>query len=304
MKKCYALFLLTVLFNINVKAAIVVISATNFQFSPANTNVLVGDIVRFTFSGFHNATTNNVPDGLPTGAAPLYSGGLGSVVSYEYTVTEAGTYKYICELHGDAFAFAGMVGQFTASDPTPVILNKFTVSTTEKKPLLSWSTATELNADYFSIRRSTDAINFIEIDKVRSLGNSSIQQNYSYTDNTISNDQYIYYELAIVDKDGKEKLSEIKMFKNPSVSYKLIKQLSPNPITRPGQLMVYFNAEKPDKMKVQVFDIAGKLVYDTYMSAVTGLNSGHVHICDFTPGTYTLEFTMNNIRELKKVVVN
>ncbi|MGG9972139.1 T9SS type A sorting domain-containing protein [Ferruginibacter sp. SUN002] len=305
MKKLYALFFITLFFvTIAAKASIITIAATNFQFSPSNVNVNVGDVIHFTFSGFHNASSNGVAGGVPIGATAIFSGSLGSVTSYDYTVTAAGTYKYVCELHGDAGSFTGMRGQFTASTTTPVILNKFNVVAADKKALLNWTTATEVNTDHFSVRRSTDGINFTEIAKVKATGSSTAIQNYSYTDNNVGNSRFVYYELAIVDEEGGEKLSEIKMFKNTHATNKLITKVSPNPITRPGQLMVYFNADKAGSMNVKVLDAAGKLVYDTDMSALPGLNSGHVHVCDFNPGVYTLIFSMGDMKETKRVVVN
>jgi len=55
-------------------AAIVVITVSNFQFSPSNPTVEVVDIVRFNFiGGQHNATQNGVIEPAPAGAAPIFS---------------------------------------------------------------------------------------------------------------------------------------------------------------------------------------------------------------------------------------
>ena len=307
MKKIYSfLFLPLFLISINASAVVVVINVTNFQFTPANVNVNVGDIVRFTFvSGFHNATTNGVTGGLPGAAGALYSGSPGTATTYDYTVTVAGTYKYVCEVHGNAATYTGMVGQFTASTVVPIVLQQFTVGTSSKKPLLSWITETELNAGYFSVRSSTDAVHFTEIARVIAAGNSSTERSYSFTDDNIgTGNKFVYYELAMIDKDGRQQLSDIKMFKNTLAAPKLIALLSPNPISRPGQLMVYFNAEKTGMMKVKVLNAEGRMVFDTDMEAVPGLNSGHVHVCNFKAGVYTLLFSMDGLKEMKKVVVN
>ena len=307
MKKIYLSFLLLAfLSSKNASAKIIAISVTNYQFTPANTNVTVGDTVRFTFiSGTHNATTNGVSGGLPAGAVAVYSGGIGAVSSYDYITAVTGTYKYVCELHGNAATYTGMVGQFTVSSIVPVTLTQFNIEPDGKKPLLTWATTTEQNADYFSIRSSTDDIHFTEIGRVNASGNSSDEKFYSFIDNTItSSNNFIYYELAIVDKNGNEQLSPIKLFTNPNSTTKLIEQLSPNPISRPGQLMVYFNSQKEDMLNVNVFDATGKQVLTTNMEAVQGLNSGHIHVCNFAAGIYTLVFTMNGLKETRQVVVN
>jgi len=301
MKKIASLIsMLIILFNIKASATIVVINVANFQFNPANANVIVGDTVRFTFTqGFHNATTNGVTNGQPSGAAPLNSGNPGSVQTYDYETAVAGVYNYVCQVH------PSMVGQFTVSNIVPVTLIQFNIQTAVKKPLLTWITGSEINADYFSIRSSADDKHFTEVGRVNATGNSSTQQFYSYTDNTITtSNNFIYYELVIVDKNGNEQLSPIKLFANNSSAIKLVEQLSPNPVSRPGMLMVYFNSQKKDQMSVQVFDATGKQVLATDMEAVQGLNSGHIHVCDFTAGIYTLVFSMNGLKETKQVVVN
>ena len=307
MKKLYLFFLLFTAFSFRPAYAVVVtVNVTNFQFTPANVNVNVGDVVRFRFNqGTHNASSIGVTNGVPAGAADVFSGNPGAVVSYDYTVTTVGTYRYVCTLHGNAGTYTGMLGQFVASAIVPVVLRNFSVTTVAKKPLLSWITETELNADYFSLRSSADAIHFTELVKIPAVGNSTTEQSYAFTDNNVNNkNNFTYYELAIVDKDGHRQLSEIKMFKNTLTPPKLINSVSPNPISRPGQLMVYFNAEKKNKLNVKVFDAAGKRVYAADMEAVPGVNSGHVHVCDFHPGIYRLQFSMDGLKETKTVVVN
>lgn len=308
MKKSYLLIVSAFLFVTGLNAATVVVQVVNNQFNPSVVNVTVGDVVRFTFSpgNFHNATTNGVPGGLPAGAAPIYSGNVGAVSgNYDYTVTQVGTYKYICEAHADPVSFTGMVGQIVASGPMPALLKEFIVtSSPDKTPQLSWTTLSEVNVDRFSIRRSTDGVNFKEVASVRATGSAGNEQAYSYTDRTSTEQfKYIYYHIAIVDKDGSERLTSIKMFKNPASIAKLVTQIGPNPISKPGQLMVYFNSEKNNFLSVQVFDMSGKKVLDTKMQAFPGINNGHIHVCDFESGTYTFRFNMDGVLETRKVVV-
>ncbi len=308
MKKIYLLIASAFLFITALNAATVVVQVVSNQFNPSVVNVTVGDVVRFDFSagGFHNATTNGVTNSRPAGAAAIYSGAPGAVTgTYDYTVTQVGTYKYICEAHADAASFTGMVGQIVASGPMPALLKDFTVTASlEKTPLISWTTLNESNVDRFSIRRSVDGVSFKEVATVRATGSIGNEQAYSYTDRSLTDQyKYIYYHIAIIDKDGSEKLTAIKMFKNPASITKLVTQIGPNPISKPGQLMVYFNSEKNNFLSVQVFDMSGKLVLDTKMQAFPGVNNGHVHVCDFEAGTYTFRFTMDGVLETKKVVV-
>jgi len=284
-----------------VKAAIVTITVTNFQFTPSNTTVVVGDIVRFSFqSGTHNA--RRISEVKPSGAADINSGSPSSVVrTYDYPVSFAGTYGYHCEQHG-----LGMSGSFTASASMPVSLNSFFVTlSNHKNPVLKWKTLTELNVDYFSVQRSTDLVQFEEVDKITGMGNSNTEKSYTYTDKSSpSNIRYLYYELMIVDRDGKQTFSPIKMVKTGFASSKLIMKLKPNPIKKPDQLEFQFNAENEGKLAVDVFDLNGKQVIKTTMQAFHGLNNGHLHVCDLPSGTYTINFKYEGLSETKKVIVN
>jgi hypothetical protein len=79
--------------------------------------------------------------------------------------------------------------------------------------------------------------------------------------------------------------------------------LSPNPILRPGQVQITFNADKAGEMNISVFNSSGQMVLKTKMSAFYGLNSGHLHVCDLDKGTYNIIFSLAGKREAKKVVV-
>ena len=309
MKKHYFFLFLVLFFAVVLKANIITVTVSNFQFSPANIpNVVVGDIIRFEFTqGFHNATSNDVPGGLPAGSAAINSGAPSGVNprTYDYTVTTVGEYKYICEAHADAVSFTGMVGTFTASAALPATLKSFNMITAaNKKPLFSWSTLTEENVSHFSLRCSYDGFKYNEVGNVKATGNSQSERSYSYADNAVpAKYKYIYYMLATVDKDGKEKLSKVIVFKNPVAVKALITQIGPNPIKRPGQLMVQFNSEKAGKMITRVIDANGKIAYQANMAAFPGLNNGHIHVCDLNAGTYTVQFTLDGIKENKKIVV-
>jgi hypothetical protein len=221
--------------------------------------------------------------------------------TFDYTVTQPGVYNYQCNFH----FFLGMTASFTASGTVPIILSSFSISTKNNMPLLSWTTQTEVNAGYFSIRRSTNGKDFIEIDKVRAAGNSSVNSNYAFTDENVSDAfSYVYYALGIVDKDGKTQLSPIKIYKNKTATPRLIVSLSPNPVSSMGHLMLQFNADKPGVMIAKLTDTQGKLVLKSELSAVQGINNGHIHLGNVPAGIYIIYFTLEGINESYRIVKN
>lgn len=298
MKKLSTLFVFLLAINFYSNATEWTVNVSNFQFTQKTLNVVVGDVIKWVWvSGTHTTTSTTIPAGAASWDSPITS----TSTSFSYTVTVAGTYNYKCTPH-EAF---GMVGSFTATPNLPVVLKGFSVSGTKANTaLIQWSTATEENTDYFAILRSTDGVNYEQLTTVKAAGNSTQLQNYSYTDNNISNtNKYYYYSLKTVDKDGKYTVSSTELFKNAAAVSKLITKLSPNPISSPGHLMFEFNADKNGSLLAQLYDASGKLVKQDHMSAAAGLNSGHFHIGEVAKGKYTIVFTLDGLIEKYTIVV-
>ena len=191
-----------------------------------------------------------------------------------------------------------MTGSITATAALPIILSSFNIASKDGKPLLKWTTSTEINSDYFSIRKSINGTDFKEIAKVPASGNSFVEKDYSFTDEQISASiKYVYYALAIVDKDGKTQLSPIMAYKNKTASAKLITSLSPNPISGMGHLMLQFNADKTGIMQVKMTDMDGHTILKTELSAMPGINNGHIHLGDIPAGIYTIYFSLDGINQ-------
>ncbi|MEO5890188.1 MAG: plastocyanin/azurin family copper-binding protein [Ferruginibacter sp.] len=295
---------LAILFHYNSSATTWPVAVSNFQFSPATVNAVIGDVIQFNWSaGTHTTTCGAELPGttLPAGAAEWDAAITSGATTFSYTITVAGTYNYGCTPH---FAF-NMKGTIIASGTLPVKFGSFTVSNEKNIALLQWQTFSEANTRYFSIRKSTDGTNFTEIGKVNAAGNSSNTIKYTFPDNDMGGIyKYLYYEIVTVDADKKESFSVIKTLRNNNIlKDNLIVALTPNPVTRPGQVQLKFNADKNGEMDVSVFSSTGQLVLKTTMAAFYGLNSGHLHICDLEKGTYNIVFNLAGKKEIKKVVV-
>ena len=274
------------------------VNVQDFEFMPAKLNVVVGDVIHFIWvNGGHTTSSSSVPVGAATWDTAM------NVLHkiFDYTVTTPGSYSFFCKIHGAAV----MSGTFEATGVTPVTLSAFNISTQNDKPLLSWTTQTETNVGYFSIRRSINGSDFKEIGKVTATGNSGVTKNYSFSDGTIAQGiNYVYYALATIDKNGGTQLSPIKIYKNKNASPKLIISLSPNPISGMDHLMLQFNADKKGMMIAKMIDMQGKVVLKTELSAEPGINNGHIHLGDVPPGIYTIYFSLDGANESYRVVKN
>lgn len=96
--------------------------------------------------------------------------------------------------------------------------------------LLTWSTSTEINSDFFKVERSLDGSKWETIGKVDAAGNSNRQNDYKFIDENLKlnrDENIFYYRLKMVDLDGTYKYSEVRniLFAND----KNIVQVFPNP---------------------------------------------------------------------------
>ena len=106
MKKIVLAFIvLAVTFSSQLSATVHIVNQQGTTFSPADFTVIVGDTVRFQWNnGSHNTVSTDVPAGAAIWNSPLNSGNQ----SFEYEVTVAGSYAFVCTFH------TGQDGVFTA----------------------------------------------------------------------------------------------------------------------------------------------------------------------------------------------
>jgi plastocyanin len=273
------------------------VTVSNNQFSPKTlTNVVVGDIIEWTWlSGPHTTTSLALPTGAAAWDEPINA----SNTSFQYTVLVAGKYDYECTIHSPL-----MTGSFTASAVIPILLKDFRASNNGHQSTLQWITSSEQNTDHFSVRRSMDGTDFFEIGRLPAAGNSFSQRSYSFTDKAVPvTSRYVYYQIVTVDKDGQLQFSAIRMIVNSAARSRIITSITPNPISKPGHLMLQFNADKPGYLDVVLVNPEGKLMVQVTMNAAKGVNNGHIHLGDIPPGAYTLVFVLNGAKETHQVVV-
>jgi plastocyanin len=92
------------------RAASVSIAVENYDFAPASRTITAGDAVRWTFSGDQHSVTSR--DGL------FDSGIKDAGGSFQFTFTEAGTYRYYCVVHPDLMS-GTIVVKAASATPTP-----------------------------------------------------------------------------------------------------------------------------------------------------------------------------------------
>jgi hypothetical protein len=92
--------------------------------------------------------------------------------------------------------------------PLPIELLSFTAEKNNSLVEVKWSTASELNNDYFMVERSQDATNFELVAKVPAAGNSNTLKRYATQDEK-PYQGLSYYRLKQTDFDGTFNYSKI-----------------------------------------------------------------------------------------------
>lgn len=140
---------------------------------------------------------------------------------------------------------------FTAGEPPafPVEWLHFEALLENDFVRLNWSTATELNSDYFGVERSLDDETWQTLGKVQSVGQSASRQDYSFRDERIFSGK-AQYRLRQVDLNGGIDYSNaIEIERNPLI------RIYPNPITD------ILNLELPSQdWQAELYDSSGRLV--------------------------------------------
>ncbi|MBI1768463.1 MAG: T9SS type A sorting domain-containing protein [Bacteroidetes bacterium] len=173
------------------------------------------------------------------------------------------------------------------SSVMPVILVSFEALVEVNSVKLNWTTAAELNFDYFLLERSGDGKMFNEIAQVKGHGTTNEMHRYFYEDNEpiigLS-----YYRLTSNDFDGYK-----ETFKVVPIVYHGEKQfrLSPNP-SDGSSVKLNFNFDNDVDAQVTIYDNLGSLIGTYHVSGAGSINFDNalrsgVYLAKYTSAAFT-----------------
>jgi len=84
----------------------------------------------------------------------------------------------------------------------PVELASFLITKNGNTVTATWTTASEINNDYFELEASNDGENWTSIATIKGVGNSNNINDYAFEDNNLRGFDIKYYRLKQVDFDG------------------------------------------------------------------------------------------------------
>ncbi len=187
----------------------------------------------------------------------------------------------------------------------PVELSSFTGYADGNNVMLDWTTASELDNDYFEVHYSVNGVDFERIGTVTGQGTTSFETDYSFEHrNPLIGANY--YRLKQVDFDGKFEYSDIIMIRmrkdNGSDSEFSI---YPNPSTERTLSLRGINLDAAERVNVEVFDLFGRMVLSsTHISDAQGeMNESLSFGNELASGTYTVRISAGNLRKNIRLIL-
>ncbi|MDB5271720.1 MAG: hypothetical protein JWO58_87 [Chitinophagaceae bacterium] len=299
--------------------------ATGFNFSVPTGMVISGievDIVKSATNGIsYNVTDNQVrivKAGVVTGtnlASPTTWAGTDQTVTYGSSTSKWGTTWTVADINDPGFGIAisahlaglllptARVNAISISvsydiAPLPVSMISFDAQGENKLVYLSWGTASENNNYGFTIQRSSNGRDWINLGEVRSLSPNSTNVNtYSYTDafpQTGGN----YYRLLQTDVDQ-------KTFSYSNIEWVELKaeneiSLYPNP-AHDMIHVAYAGNDEVLEIPVTLSDLTGRTI-QTYALPLNE-NSLSISTTELPSGEYLLSMVVKEEVIYKRVVV-
>lgn len=247
----------------------------------------------------HGAYTNtNVQQALPASLTQIVSTGYTntnwSSGCFSFTPPSSGTYYVYLRVRNSSASATqkilidDMSLWSTTSEPPVscvsvlgVSLVDFSASCEGNSTIISWTTGSEFNSDYFTLERSFNGDEWERIATIDGAGTSSFLNSYNVKDRTHSVETY--YRLKQTDFDGKSELFYPIVVNCSSKTNELI--IYPNPNN--GSFTVSVNSvETMGEATVFVQDMSGKVIISHDVNVLSGTNTAHFENINLAQGTY------------------
>ncbi len=171
------------------------------------------------------------------------------------------------------------------TSPLPLELLSFS-GNCEEGAFIKWSTASEVNNNYFTIEKSEDGFTYEYLTMVYSAGNCGCIQSYEYFDNTF--DGMSYYRLSQTDFNGAtEQLGVIDLNCDDN-------NYTVNPFTDDGNGGLIFTSDKNREATIALYDAVGKMVYKNDLTIAQGKSFYYLPFIGIETAFYLLKVATKN----------
>lgn len=174
--------------------------------------------------------------------------------------------------------FGTLFAMDNTSNRLPIVLISFEARASGSKVLLNWSTAAEINNNFFTIQRSQDASNWQDIITVDGAGNSDGILNYNVNDNFPLGGRS-FYRLKQTDFDGSFTYSEVgSVLVADEITPELF--LYPNPVSSGDLVNISLSSDVSESSVMRLMNMKGEVLMEKELNtsqkrvATSGLQKG------------------------------
>ncbi len=182
-------------------------------------------------------------------------------------------------------------------NPLPIELTSFNVDCNNAEAVITWTSATEINNDYYTIDRTIDGATYETIATVKGAGNSSMPLTYSITDNNPLRGTS-YYRLSQTDLDGKTTHFAPITFQGCKVSGTTISAFNSN-----GNITVRVSSDYSDTYTVSLVNTLGQIILREVKSLPAGYSEFMLNPGTLSKSIYMLNVKSNRANYSKKLVL-
>jgi Secretion system C-terminal sorting domain len=182
----------------------------------------------------------------------------------------------------------------------PVKLSSFNAAIRGTDVTLTWVIESNMKENYFEVERSTDGTSFRKVYTLSSSGTTG-RGSYQQDDNISGlGSPVFYYRLKMFEADGKYSYSETRTVHSSTQALMGISTF-PNPAV--NQLTINLpQGWQGQKVKLEMFDVSGKLTKSVDMASATTTTS--ISVSDLGKGLYVVKASMGGESAHQRIIKN
>ncbi|PKP43649.1 MAG: hypothetical protein CVT95_12000, partial [Bacteroidetes bacterium HGW-Bacteroidetes-12] len=185
--------------------------------------------------------------------------------------------------------------------PLPIELISFnaTCAPTNGAVDLKWLSASEINNDFYTIERSSDAINFEVVATIKGAGNSNNINSYFFRDMNAL-DGISYYRLKQTDFNGNFEYFHIEVVNCVNSTNGI--SLYPNPAN--NEFTIQLEGEKGNEISIEMYNSIGQQVMSKIFILQDKFFSEQIDVNEFDQGIYFVNIKTGNLLTSRKLIID
>jgi hypothetical protein len=186
----------------------------------------------------------------------------------------------------------------SSSGVLPIELLYFDGEKENAQVKLFWETTYEKDNDYFTIEKSSDAINFVGIGDLKSKGNSFSNNEYKLYDiNPFSGINYYRLKQTNIDRTFKHSQTINVQF-NTNYDFSIF----PNPLNNNQTLLITLNNNFKSQVELTIYDASGKIVITRFFNIVEQKDIKLENL-NLSSGLYVVRLNNDFMSMTKKLII-